>query len=124
SDFMVDVIKALDIDYVAANPGSSFRGIHESLINYGGHRKPELLTCVHESIAVCLATGYARAAGKPMAAMLHSTVGMQHGSMAIYNAYVDRTPVFLLSANIADAVERRPWNDWQHAAQDGAALVR
>ncbi len=87
SDFMVDVLKSLDIEYIAANPGSSFRGLHESVINYGGNKNPELLTCCHEESSVAMAHGYAKIEGKPMAAMVHSTVGLQHASMAIYNAY-------------------------------------
>src|SRR3954468_16632982 len=94
SDFMVDVIKTLDLEYMSLNPGSSFRSIHESLVNYGGNRKPELLTCMHEEAAIAMAHGYAKAAGKPMGAMIHGTVGLQHGSMAIYNAWVDRVPIF------------------------------
>ena len=92
SDFMVDVIKTLGIDYVASNPASSFRSLHESLINYGGNRKPEWLTALHEESSVAMAHGYAKAAGKPMAAMVHSTVGLQHASMALYNAWCDRVP--------------------------------
>ena len=87
SDFMVDVIKTLDIDYVATNPGSSFRGLHESLINYGGNKKPELLTCMHEEAAVAMAHGYAKVAGKPMGVLVHGTVGLQHAAMAVYNAW-------------------------------------
>src|SRR5262245_49287543 len=88
SDYMVDVIRALGIEYVAANPGSSFDGIHESIINYGNNTSPELLTCCHEESSVAMAHGYAKIEGKPMMAMLHGTVGLQHASMAIYNAYV------------------------------------
>src|SRR3954468_10144670 len=94
SDFMIDVIKTLDLEYMATNPGSSFRSIHESLVNYGGNKAPELLTCMHEEAAIAMAHGYAKAAGKPMGAMIHGTVGLQHGSMAIYNAWVDRVPIF------------------------------
>src|SRR3954469_19948476 len=82
SDFMVDVLKTLDLEFIATNPGSSFRSLHESLVNYGGNRKPELLTCTHEEIAVAIAHGYGKAAGKPMGALLHGTVGLMHGSMA------------------------------------------
>ena len=87
SDFMIDVIRTLDIDYVTTNPGSSFRSLHESLVNYGGNKKPELLTCLHEESAVAMAHGYAKAAGKPMGVFLHGTVGLQHAAMAIYNAW-------------------------------------
>jgi len=124
SDFMVDVIKSLDLEYISTNPGSSFRSILESLVNYGGNKKPELLTCMHEEAAVAIAHGYAKAAGKPMAAIIHGTVGLQHGSMAIYNAWVDRVPIMIFTGNGADAAERRPGTEWNHAAQDVAALVR
>src|SRR5262249_6948108 len=82
SDFMVDVLKALKIDYVAANPGSSFRGFQESIVNYGGNAMPEFLTCMHEESSVAIAHGYAKAAGRPMAILAHSTVGLQHAAMA------------------------------------------
>ncbi|MGH6964623.1 MAG: thiamine pyrophosphate-binding protein [Phenylobacterium sp.] len=121
---MVDAIKALDIEYVAANPGSSFRGLHESLINYGGDVAPKLLTCLHEETSVGIAHGYARATGKPMLVMMHSTVGVQHGAMSIYNAFVDRAPMMMLTANVADGANRRPYIEWAHSVQDGAALVR
>src|SRR3546814_7114314 len=81
ADFMIDVVKSLGIDYIAANPGSSFRGLHESLINYGGNTAPELLTCLHEETSVAMAVGYARATGKPIGVFVHSTVGLQHASM-------------------------------------------
>ncbi len=87
SDFMVDVIKSLGIEYIAANPGSSFRGLQESMVNYGGNTRPELLTCLHEESSVAMAHGYAKIEGKPMAVIAHGTVGLQHASMAVYNAY-------------------------------------
>ena len=124
SDFMIDVIKTLDIEYVAANPGSSFRGLHESLINHGGNSKPELLTCLHEETSVAMAIGYARAAGKPMAAFLHSTVGVQHAAMSIYHAFADRTAVLMFSGNTLDAADRRPPVEWLHSVQENAAVVR
>src|SRR5204863_3190349 len=124
SDFMIDVIKTLDLEYMATNPGSSFRSIQEPLVNYGGNRKPELLTCMHEEAAIAMAHGYAKAAGKPMAALVHGTVGLQHGSMAIYSAFLDRVPMMIFTGNGADAVERRPGTEWNHAAQDVVALVR
>ena len=124
SDFMIDVIKTLDLEYMSTNPGSSFRSIHESLVNYGGNKKPELLTCMHEEAAIAMAHGYAKAAGKPMGAMIHGTVGLQHGSMAIYNAWVDRVPIMLFAGNGLDATSRRPGTEWNHAVQDAGALVR
>jgi acetolactate synthase-1/2/3 large subunit len=124
SDYMVDVIKSLGIDYIAAMPGSTFRGLHESIINYGGNQKPELLTCLHEEISVAMAHGYAKVAGKPMATLLHGPVGLQHASMAIYNAWCDRVPVVMFAGNGLDATKRRPGVEWAHTAQDNAAIVR
>ena len=124
SDFMVDVIKSLGFEYLAAVPGSSFRSLHESLINYGGNKAPEFLTCCHEESSIAMAQGYAMVEGKPMLALVHSTVGMQHASMAIYNAYAGRNPVYIISGNTIDATKRRPGIEWYHSAQDVAAMVR
>jgi thiamine pyrophosphate-dependent acetolactate synthase large subunit-like protein len=123
-DFMVDVLKSLDFEYVASNPGSSFRGIHESIINYGANQKPEFLTCTHEESSVAMAHGYFKVEGKPMAVLCHGTVGLQHASMAIYNAYCDRVPVFILAGNTLDATMRRPGVEWAHSVQDAVAMVR
>jgi len=126
SDYMVDVLKYLGIEYVAAMPGSSFRGLHESIINYGMVNAPslELLTCMHEEASVGMAHGYAKIEGKPMACMMHTAVGLQHGSMAIYNAWADRVPIFMITANQIDAIQRRNTVPWFHTAQDAAAMVR
>jgi acetolactate synthase I/II/III large subunit len=124
SDFMVDVVKSLDFEYLSANPGSSFRGLQESIINYGANRSPEFLTCCHEESAVGMAHGYAKIEGKPMCVALHSTVGLQHASMAIYNAYCDRVPIFLLLGNLLNATKRRPGVEWDHSAEDAVAMVR
>ena len=124
SDFMVDVIKSLGIEYVAANPGSTFRALHESIINYGGNKAPELLTCMHEESSVAMGHGYAKIEGKPMMVMAHGTVGLQHASMAIYNAYADRVPVYVVLGNIMDGQWRRSDVEWTHAVQDCAAMVR
>jgi thiamine pyrophosphate-dependent acetolactate synthase large subunit-like protein len=123
-DFMVDVIKSLGIEYIASNPGSSFRGIHESIVNYGGNKMPEFLTCCHEESSVAMAHGYFKVEGKPMAVLCHGTVGIQHAAMAIYNAYCDRVPVYMLAGNTLDATERRPGVEWSHSVQDGAAMIR
>jgi thiamine pyrophosphate-dependent acetolactate synthase large subunit-like protein len=124
SDFMVDIIKSLGFEYVAANPGSSFRGLHESVINYGGNQNPEFITCCHEESAVAIAHGYAKIEGRPMAALAHGPVGLQHASMAIFNAFCDRVPVYLLVGNALDETMRRPGVEWDHSAQDVAAIVR
>jgi acetolactate synthase-1/2/3 large subunit len=114
----------LGFEYVAANPGSSFRGLHESLINYGGNKNPELLTCCHEESSVAMAHGYAEVANKPMLALAHGTVGVQHASMAIYNAYAGRAPVFIILGNVLGGRDRRPGGEWSHSVQDAAAMVR
>jgi acetolactate synthase I/II/III large subunit len=124
SDFMVDVIKQLGFEYVAANPGSSFEGLHESIINYGENRMPELLTCCHEESAVAMAHGYAKIEGKPMLAVVHGNIGLQHASMAIYNAYADRVPVFIIAGNWRDAGARANGVNSYHSAQDMALIVR
>jgi acetolactate synthase I/II/III large subunit len=124
SDFMVDVIRSLGIEYVAANPASSFRGLQESIVNYGGNAKPEFLTCMHEESSVAMAHGYFKIAGKPMGVLCHGTVGLQHASMALYNAWCDRVPVITILGNIVDATKRRPGVEWLHTAQDVAAMVR
>jgi thiamine pyrophosphate-dependent acetolactate synthase large subunit-like protein len=124
SDFMVDVIKSLGFEYVCANPGSSFRGIHESIVNYGKNTMPELLTCCHEESSVAMGHGYAKIEGKPLMVMAHGTVGLQHASMAIYNAYADRVPVYIVLGNIADENWRRSDVEWAHSVQDAAAMVR
>ena len=117
SDFMVDVIKSLGFEYVAFNPGSSFEGLHESLINYGGNAQPEIITCCHEESAVAMAHGYAKIEGKPMLVLLHGTIGIQHAAMAIYNAYGDRVPLFMITGAGDNAVPA-------HNAVDMAAMVR
>ena len=124
SDFMVDVLKHLGFEYVAANPGSSFRSLHESIVNYGGNKAPELLTCCHEESSVFMACGYAKVENKPMAIMAHSTVGLQHASIGIYEAFGAQVPVFIILGNTMDAVTRRPGVEWSHSAQDAAAIVR
>ncbi|MGH3438136.1 MAG: thiamine pyrophosphate-binding protein [Sciscionella sp.] len=124
SDIAVDVLAELGIEYAAFNPGASFRGLHDSLVNYAPERI-EIIECGHEEISVAIAHGYAKAAGKPMAAVVHDIVGLQHASMAIYNAWCDRAPVLVLGATgPADASRRRPWIDWIHTANVQATQVR
>jgi acetolactate synthase-1/2/3 large subunit len=124
SDFMVDVIKTLDIKYLPANPASSFRAIHESLINYGGNKMPEFLTCMHEESAVGMAHGYFKVAGKPLMTLCHGTVGLQHAAMGIYNAFCDRVPMIVVGGTDLDAAYRPPGVPTVHSAQDINALVR
>jgi thiamine pyrophosphate-dependent acetolactate synthase large subunit-like protein len=125
SDPIASMLRALEFEYIALTPGASFRGLHDSLVNYLGNTRPELLLCIHEESAVSLAHGWTRVTGKPMAVALHANVGLMHATMAIFNAWCDRIPMFLLGAvGPMDAVHRRPWVDWIHTATDMAALVR
>jgi thiamine pyrophosphate-dependent acetolactate synthase large subunit-like protein len=126
SDYMVDVIRSLGIEYIAFIPGDTFKGLHESVINYGMLTAPKLqpIACMHEEVSVAICHGYSKIAGKPMACMMHSTVGLQHGSMALYNAWADRVPVFAIVGHQADADRRVGPVQWQHAVYDGPELVR
>ena len=125
SDVVVDLLKAFAFEYIALNPGATFRGLHDSLVNYGGNHAPEIILCNHEEICVALAHGYARAKGRPMAAAVHNIVGLQHASMAIYNAWADRLPVIVLGGTgPMDSANRRPWIDWVHTANVQGNLVR
>ena len=125
SDFMVDVIKSLGFECVCSVAGSSFRGLHESVINYGGNQNPEFITCCHEESSVAMAHGYAKIEGKPLCVFAHGTVGLQHAAMAIYNAYCDRVPVYIVVGNNLDATMRNPaYGEWYHSVQDAALMVR
>src|SRR5262245_19682700 len=124
SDFMVDVIRSFDIEYICANPGSSFRALHESVVNYGGNHNPEFVTCCHEESSIAMAHGYSKIEGKPLGVFAHGTVGLQHAAMAIYNAYCDRVPMFIVVGNTLDATMRRPGVEWEHSVQDAASIVR
>jgi acetolactate synthase I/II/III large subunit len=124
SDYMVDLLAGVGIRYVAAIPGSTFRGLHESIVNYGHNKSPELIVCVHEEISAGIAHGYAKVAGQPMACLVHSTVGLQHASMAIYNAWCDRAAMMVIVGNMLDDTKRRPGVEWLHSAADVGAFVR
>jgi thiamine pyrophosphate-dependent acetolactate synthase large subunit-like protein len=125
SDAIAAMLRALDIPYLALNPGASYRGLHDSIVNYLGNDRPQMLLCLHEESAVAIAHGYAKASGRMMGAVLHSNVGLMHGSMAIFNAWCDRVPMLILGATGPwDAARRRPWIDWIHTASDQGALVR
>ena len=108
SDVIVDLLHAYELPFAALNPGASYRGLHDSIITYGDNKKPELLTCMHEESATAMAHGYFKVAGKPAIAMCHGTVGLQHATMGIYNAWCDRAPVILMTGNSRDAQTRRP----------------
>ncbi len=125
SDVIAQTLRDLDIPYIALNPGASYRGLHDSLVNYLGNERPQMLLCLHEENAVAIAQGYAKVTGKPMLAAVHSNVGLMHASMAIFNAWCDRMPVVILGATgPMDAAKRRPWIEWIHTARDQGALVR
>lgn len=124
SDLVVDLMKAVGIEYVALNPGSTFRGVHDSLVNYGSNN-PRIIFCNHEEIAVAIAHGYGVASGKPMAAMNHNVVGLLHASMAIYNAWCDMAPVMVIGGGgPMDVDKRRNWVDWVHIALVQGNIVR
>jgi len=125
SDAMAELLSRLDLRYIALVPGSSYRGLHDSLVNYGGNRDPRMLVCLHEEHAVAIAHGYAKVTGRPMAVAIHSNVGLMHATMAIYNAWCDRVPMLIVGATgPVDAARRRPWIDWIHTSADQGALIR
>ena len=125
SDALAELLSRLDLRYLALVPGSSYRGLHDSLVNYSGNRDPRMLVCLHEEHAVAIAHGYAKVTGRPMAVALHSNVGLMHATMAIYNAWCDRVPMLIVGATgPVDAARRRPWIDWIHTSADQGALIR
>ncbi|MFO1310662.1 MAG: thiamine pyrophosphate-binding protein [Burkholderiales bacterium] len=125
SDVVADAIRATGVPWIALVPGASFRGLHDSLVNYLGNRSPRMLVCLHEEHAVAIAHGYAKATGEPLAVALHSNVGLFHATMAIFNAWCDRMPMLMIGATgPVDAARRRPWIDWIHTARDQGAIVR
>ncbi len=125
SDVVAETLRALDIPYIAVTPGASYRGLHDSIVNYLGNTTPQMLLCVHEEAAVAIAHGYAKVTGRAIAAAVHSNVGLQHATMAMFNAWCDRMPMVVLGATgPVDAMKRRPWIDWIHTARDQGALIR
>src|SRR5579862_6156249 len=125
SDLVMDMLRLLDIEYAAVLPGSTFRGIHDSAVNYTANHKPEFILCNHEMITVSLSRGYYRATGKPMAAIIHNVVGLLNTMMTIYDAWCDRAPVLVLGGTgPVDATKRRPWIDWIHTANVQGNFVR
>jgi len=125
SDVVAEVLRRLELPYLALNPGASYRGLHDSVVNHLGNERPELLLCLHEEHAVAVAHGYAKVTERPLAVALHANVGLMHATMAIFNAFCDRVPMLVLGATgPLDAAKRRPWIDWIHTAADQGALVR
>ncbi|HKN87885.1 MAG TPA: thiamine pyrophosphate-binding protein, partial [Nitrospiraceae bacterium] len=125
SDVAAEMLRKLDIPFVALNPGASYRGFHDSLVNYLGNQSPHMIMCLHEDHVVAIAHGYAKATDKPMAAVLHSNVGLMHGLMGVFNAFCDRVPMLVIGATGPVAPEkRRPWIDWIHTCKDQGALLR
>src|SRR5437879_7130435 len=125
SDAIAAMLRALDIPYLALTPGASYRGLHDSIVNYLGNTKPQMLLCLHEEAAVAIAHGYAKVTGKAMVTAVHSNVGLMHATMAMFNAWCDRMPVVVLGATgPVDAAKRRPWIDWIHTAADQGAIIR
>src|SRR5271156_7081396 len=125
SDVVAETLSALEIPYIAVTPGASYRGLHDSIVNYLGNSMPQMLLCVHEESAVAIAHGWAKVTGRAIAAAVHSNVGLQHATMAMFNAWCDRMPVLVLGATgPVDAVKRRPWIDWIHTARDQGALIQ
>lgn len=125
SDAIADFLRNTGIPFITLNPGASFRGLHDSLVNHLDAKGPDMIMCLHEEHAVALAHGYAKVTGLPLAVALHSNVGLMHASMAIFNAYCDRVPMLIIGANgPLDAAKRRPWIDWIHTSADQPAIVR
>lgn len=125
SDVVAEMLRRLGIKYVCVNPGSSFRGLHDSLINYLGNDDPKLMLALHEQSVVAIAHGYAKVTGEPMAVVVHSNVGLMCATMSIFNAWCDRVPIIVLGATGAvDSAVRRSWIDWSHTFRDQGALVR
>ncbi len=125
SDLIAAMLRRLDIPFLAINPGASFRGLHDSVVNFLGNSAPRLLLTLHEAQAVAIAHGYAKITGKPMGVVLHANVGLMNAVMAIYDAWVDRVPMLIIGATGAvDAARRRQWIEWIHTSRDQAALVR
>ncbi|MGE3247819.1 MAG: thiamine pyrophosphate-binding protein [Beijerinckiaceae bacterium] len=125
SDIVAETLRDLDLSYIALNPGASYRGLHDSIVNYLGNKNPEMLLCLHEEHAIHIAQGYAKVTNKPMACAVHSNVGLMHATMAIFNAWCDRMPMVIMGATgPLDANIRRPWIDWIHTSRDQAAMIR
>src|SRR5687768_16799905 len=125
SDLVAAVVRSLDIPYIALVPGSSYRGLHDSIVNYLGNRAPQMVLAIHEETTVAIAHGYGKVTDQMMAAAVHANIGLLRAPMAIYNAWCDRAPLLLLGATGPwDATKRRPWIDWIHTSSDQGGLIR
>ena len=125
SDAIAELAARMDLKYMSLVPGASYRGFHDSIVNYLGNTNPQMIICMHEEHAVAIAQGYAKVTDKPMFVSLHSNVGLMHASMAIFNAWCDRTPMIIFGATgPVDAHRRRPWIDWIHTSKDQASMIR
>src|SRR5262245_51578017 len=125
SDVVAEVTRRLDLKYIALVPGASYRGFHDSIVNYLGNSNPQMVICLHEEHAVSIADGYGKVTERPMAVALHANVGLMHATMPIFNAWCDRTPMIIFGATgPVDAHRRRPWIDWIHTSKDQASIIR
>ena len=125
SDVVAEVTRRLNLKYIALVPGASYRGFHDSIVNYLGNENPQMVICLHEEHAISIADGYGKVTEKPMAVALHANVGLMHASMPIFNAWCDRTPMVIFGATgPVDAHRRRPWIDWIHTSKDQASIIR
>lgn len=125
SDVAAQMLRRLGVPFISLNPGASYRGFHDSIVNHLGNETPGMILCLHEDHSVAIAHGWAKVTGEPMACVLHSNVGLLHGAMSMYNAWLDRAPMLILGATgPLDAPKRRPWIDWIHTSRDQAGLVR
>src|SRR5437016_5148435 len=125
SEIAAQMLRRFGIPYISLNPGASYRGLHDSLVNHLGNENPGIIICLHEDHSVAIAHGYAKATGEPMGCVLHSNVGLLHGMMGLFNAWCDRVPMIVLGATgPVDAEKRRPWIDWIHTSRDQGAYIR
>lgn len=122
SDLVVEFLAAAGIEHVSLNPGASFRGLHDSIDTAAA---PETIVALHEEVAVGIAHGYAKSAGRPMAVFVHDQVGLHHAAMALFNAWVDGAPMLVIGGSgPRDVTRRRPWIDWIHSGHPESAVIR
>ena len=125
SDLIAFALRELEIPYACLNPGASYRGLHDSIVNILGNDQPQMVINLHEEHSISMAHGYAKITGKPLIAIVHSNVGLMHATMAIFNSWIDRHPMIIIGATgPLNAVDRRPYIDWIHTSQDQGSLIR